>query len=206
MQNKKPTELNAGLVKKLIINVRRIRYSPNIEKVRLIKDKFNNIYALTFSAQNNQVTVYDALTLDYCGRAQITINRNETISAEINKIELDPKYRKHSIGTQVMQFAEHCLKELGAQEISLYASQSRVNTRNSVLRKWYAGLGYEQTTFSHHEPNLFIKKTLKAHPAKYNTLADVVPSPIQQQLKGKKFTFKRLTKNKNFKTFDLELD
>ena len=206
MQNKTETQLNTGLVKKLITNVRRVRYSPNIEKVRLIKDKLGNLYALTFSAQNNQVTIYDALTLDYCGRVQITINQNEIITAEINKIELDPKHRKHGIGTQVMQFTEHCLKELGAQEISLYASQSRVNTRNSVLRKWYGSLGYEQTTFSHREPNLFIKKTLKAHPAKYNTLADVVPSPLQQQLKGKKFTFKRLTKNKSFKTFDLELD
>lgn len=191
MKQTQTPQLDRVGAKKLIRNIHKIKNNPNYDGVRLIKDKNKNIYVLTYSEHSGLILIYDALTLEYCGRVITKITEEDNKKqAEIIQIRLVDEKQNKKIGTQVMQFAEHMLKSQGVEEISLLASKSRASTKTSILEHWYKKLGYEQTTHFKHIPDTFVKSTLKYAPAKYDTVKSIVPCRVQNQLTGKRFLLK----------------
>mgnify|MGYP003293522301 CR=1 FL=1 len=181
--------LNNSTSKKLLLNLARLS-KQGYEKIRLIRAKDGNYYFLACDNNFEAIYAFDVQGLKSVGKVLFNIDKNNKKLAHVDVLNVEPK--RKGIGTALMQYCEHLLKQQGVKQIKLYASRSRASLQHSKLVKFYNKLGYKSMAYAF-GPEPMLKTKTVYHKPKIKTPKQIVDDLFVLRLKQKSKLTKIIT-------------
>lgn len=170
--------------KTLIRNFSKLRKKVGPENLGIVQNKNGEIfYLVNGSEREGVIKIFKADDLENAGELLYDIvEKSNKKFCNIVFVKVNHQFRRNGLGTQVLKFFEHKMKEQGVRQISLDAKTQ------TYLGDWYAKLGYKQITNYIRVKNAMLKTHLKRY-RKIRSLSEVIDNETQKSITKPRFKF-----------------